>query len=191
MPVRRGPSPTRRQLESSHGWWRVGAGRTRTNRVAAPNTSGVLQFAALFLQVKQPSALLQELSPRASERPPLAAGRAGGEFSQFADLRPDSFFHTPQMADLTRQAVDLPGARASLLLAHATDADRGSRKAASRFFSHFSSFLGDFFSFFRFLGRLFSLFGFDRGRACGFVSARRRLCLRGGGTCTQCQQRAK
>jgi hypothetical protein len=118
---------------------------------------------ALFLQAKETPALSQELLPLASELPSLPAGRAGGEFSQLANLRPDSFFHMAQMADLTRQVLDFPCAHASLMLAHTIDAHRRPRNGAGRFFGHFSGFLSYFVGFFCFLGCSFGLFGFDRG----------------------------
>jgi len=130
----------------------------------------VLQRVALFLQAKETPALLQKLFSRASELPSLAAGRGGGEFSQPANLRPNSFFHVTQMADLTRQVLDLPHVRATLMLAHTTNARRRLGQGASRFFGHFSSFLGYFLRFFCFLRSLFGLFGLDRGRAHRFMN---------------------
>jgi hypothetical protein len=151
----------------------------------------VLQRVALFLQAKETPALAQELLPLAPELPSLAAGRAGGEFPQLANLRPDSLFHATQMADLTRQVLDLPCARASLMLAHTIDAYRRLRNGADRFFGHFRGFLSCFVGFFCFLGCLFGLFGFDRGRAHRFMSHLRWLCQRATSAGTKRQDRAK
>jgi hypothetical protein len=151
----------------------------------------VLQRVALFLQAKETPTLAQELLPLAPELPSLAAGRAGGEFPQRANPRPDSSFHATQVADLTRQVLNLSCARGSLMLAHAIDAHCRPRNRATRFFSHFSGFLSYFVGFFCFLGGSFGLFGFDGGRAHRFMSLRRGLCQRAISADTKYQDRAK
>jgi hypothetical protein len=146
---------------------------------------------ALFLQAKETPALSQELFPLTPELPSLAAGRAGGQFSQCSDLRPNSFFHVSKVPDLARQTLDLPCARVALMLAHTPDAHRRLRNGAGRFFSRFSGFLSGFVGFFCFLGYLFGLFGFDRGRAHRFMSHLRWLCQRATSAGTKCQDRTE